>query len=341
MGHTNKRLNYIDVAKGILILTVIISHAPTELAQYMYWFHMPAFFFISGLLYKNNFDFKTQFTKFFLPYMAFSFVDILLCFLTSPETLSISNFISYFSKHLYSGKATGGVFWFIPVLFFTKLIFDFLKKNFNNFFIILIGVISYLMAHRYSINNIPEHIVDITLDNYKLWDFDVIFMSLPYYIIGYYAKPIISFVESKITLFLSILGVLIFTYLNWEMEFYYYLNMKFSYYKEPVLDLVVPLLFIILILSLSYRITLWGKYKNLSYIGKNSLVIMYLHNPIGSFFVQRYFVGPVSFLIIGLTSSLIINKYLIDKSDLLKSITKGISTSKKSSREVQLSSLKY
>ncbi len=38
-----KRLDYLDIAKGLLIISVVLCHSPFENAYYLYWFHMPAF----------------------------------------------------------------------------------------------------------------------------------------------------------------------------------------------------------------------------------------------------------------------------------------------------------
>lgn len=59
-----KRLDYLDIAKGILIISVVLCHAPFEKASYLYWFHMPAFFIISGMLYKRGISIKEQAIKF-------------------------------------------------------------------------------------------------------------------------------------------------------------------------------------------------------------------------------------------------------------------------------------
>ncbi len=69
----NKRITYLDLAKGILIITVVLSHSPFKFAPYMYWFHMPAFFIISGILHKQNIDFKIQLLNFYIPYYFFSY----------------------------------------------------------------------------------------------------------------------------------------------------------------------------------------------------------------------------------------------------------------------------
>ena len=71
-----KRLDYLDIAKGLLIISVVLCHSPFENAYYLYWFHMPAFFIISGMLYKRGMNIKEQAIKFFVPYAIFSLIDI-------------------------------------------------------------------------------------------------------------------------------------------------------------------------------------------------------------------------------------------------------------------------
>ena len=53
----NKRLDYLDVAKGIGILLVILGHCQLgrigRAHSLIYSFHMPLFFFLSGFVYKD------------------------------------------------------------------------------------------------------------------------------------------------------------------------------------------------------------------------------------------------------------------------------------------------
>lgn len=48
------RLEYLDIAKGIGVLLVVWSHARGPYANYMYQFHMPLFFLISGYLFNSQ-----------------------------------------------------------------------------------------------------------------------------------------------------------------------------------------------------------------------------------------------------------------------------------------------
>ena len=53
MSYNNtKRIEYLDVAKGIGIILVVWAHSSGPFSKYIGAFHMPFFFLISGLLYK-------------------------------------------------------------------------------------------------------------------------------------------------------------------------------------------------------------------------------------------------------------------------------------------------
>ena len=69
------RMQYWDVAKGIVILLVILGHlpqTPAQLTQAIYTFHMP-FFFIANAFFIKHYDIKTHAKKSFksllVPYM--------------------------------------------------------------------------------------------------------------------------------------------------------------------------------------------------------------------------------------------------------------------------------
>ena len=58
-----RRINYLDIAKGIGIILVVWAHARGPLQSYIYQFHMPFFFIISGLLYSEKSSFKEYLWK--------------------------------------------------------------------------------------------------------------------------------------------------------------------------------------------------------------------------------------------------------------------------------------
>lgn len=88
-----KRIYWIDIAKGILIILVVMGHVTSSYHasnmykdstflnfshQLIYSFHMPAFMFISGLLFRVKDDKKSQIKNILLsygvPYVFFSFL---------------------------------------------------------------------------------------------------------------------------------------------------------------------------------------------------------------------------------------------------------------------------
>ena len=84
-----ERKEYIDVAKGIGIILVVLGHLDIDgqiSREAIYAFHMPLFFILSGVFAKTNIDFKNYFAKSFktlyVPFFVFFIVDIILfCFL--------------------------------------------------------------------------------------------------------------------------------------------------------------------------------------------------------------------------------------------------------------------
>ena len=52
---SKKRIEWVDISKGIAIILMIIGHSgiPHFLNNWIYSFHMPFFFFISGVLSKQ------------------------------------------------------------------------------------------------------------------------------------------------------------------------------------------------------------------------------------------------------------------------------------------------
>lgn len=56
----NSRISYLDILKGFGIIFVIFGHVTHNhiLREYIWNFHMPLFFFISGLLHNSTVIFK-------------------------------------------------------------------------------------------------------------------------------------------------------------------------------------------------------------------------------------------------------------------------------------------
>jgi fucose 4-O-acetylase-like acetyltransferase len=118
------QVQWIDIAKGIGIILVVIGHFINNkyfggLKEYIYWFHMPLFFIISGMLYRQRKSFSNfaakRFKQLLIPYC---------CFLT---LAFISHLFGYYHVNkapldfILGGGYLKGVYWFISCLFFTQL----------------------------------------------------------------------------------------------------------------------------------------------------------------------------------------------------------------------------
>ncbi len=118
----NKRIAFWDIFKGILIFLVVFTHFLynyTELgnAKYLvniiYFFHMPAFVFISGYFSKKEITFKKA-LKYILIYIIFNSVFILYTAVTSKSLLLLTPFFSY---------------WYILALVIWRIIAKYLPCN--------------------------------------------------------------------------------------------------------------------------------------------------------------------------------------------------------------------
>lgn len=142
-----KRLEYFDVAKGIGVFLVLIGHLQGQdffqyspyilpMCEWIFSFHMPFFFIVSGMLISYRGDLnkdmkdiaKKRFKGIMVPYYWFSFF-----YMTVVVTAFIKKQILIGTVWLnlwYVFSCYGmNVLWFLPALFFAELLFIFLMKK--------------------------------------------------------------------------------------------------------------------------------------------------------------------------------------------------------------------
>ncbi len=138
------RISWIDVARGIGIILVLQGHALSAhvYRHFIYAFHMPLFFFISGLLFdykKNSFslNLKKSAKGILVPYVGFALLSYALWWLENGNfTLEIPALLNHLSGIIYGNSSSlffNIVLWFLPCLFITKvgfvLLIQFIKKE--------------------------------------------------------------------------------------------------------------------------------------------------------------------------------------------------------------------
>lgn len=139
------RLKWIDNAKGIAMLCVIVGHVSGGLEkpwsfQFVYGFHLVIFFLLSGYTFKktnlNKNYVNNKFSRLMVPYfytcMAIIIMDILnsYVFSNNGSLVAITNIVSrdllrsFFASGAYISFGTIdigtriGAIWFFPAMFF-------------------------------------------------------------------------------------------------------------------------------------------------------------------------------------------------------------------------------
>ncbi len=166
------RLHWIDALKGFGIILVVFAHysLPVALDTYIFSFHMPLFFFISGFLFDfgkyaesvANFV-KGRFRSLIVPYFSFALLTCLFYFLLDtgfqPGVTNIDFFGNSALYGVYSILYALGPLvsynpplWFLTCLFVTELLFyGFAKKFYGEpgklvLWLTAAGVLGYLYS---------------------------------------------------------------------------------------------------------------------------------------------------------------------------------------------------
>lgn len=135
----NKRLPYLDIAKGMLILMVVLGHMPQVADIYSIhnptfefmrgasklWvgFYMPAFFFITGMCSNFRIPFARFLVKNMKTLMLPSFTLMALTVWINNVLKGTVNIVDYLSVGFSTFLKNGGVYWFLTALFFAKIIY--------------------------------------------------------------------------------------------------------------------------------------------------------------------------------------------------------------------------
>ena len=150
-----QRIEYLDIAKGILILLMLVGHVWDDgpVHRFIYAFHMPAFFLISGLLFRFSSAGQQPLWRVILrkakallvPYLCFELYGILVQVLTEGAYLNIKGYLF----QLLTFTLTNGPLWFLIVLFVSEVLFlcmqCVLKGRFSVCVIVALFIASLLM----------------------------------------------------------------------------------------------------------------------------------------------------------------------------------------------------
>ncbi|MDQ1254374.1 MAG: acyltransferase, partial [Euryarchaeota archaeon] len=201
------RLIWVDALKGFGIMLVVFAHykLPIALDTYIFSFHMPLFFFISGFLFNfakytesaKNFV-KGRFSSLIIPYFAFAAFTCLFYFLLdelyTPGVITVKFFEAdiYYTVYsiLYSQTTMisyNGPLWFLTCLFVTELLFFWLAKRYywQRWKLVISLIVAGIIGYLYSVY------VPFTLP----WNADVALTSVVFYGAGNLFRKFMESVE--------------------------------------------------------------------------------------------------------------------------------------------------
>ena len=193
-NENKKKYIYIDVAKGIGMFFVIwghiILHGP--IYNFIYSFHMPLFFFLSGLLftaskYKTIREFvKRRIKTLIIPYLIFSFITYFYWVLversiSGNEEPIWKPLIEIFISQGSSGYMIHNIpMWFVLCLFLVEILYYFLYKVSRDNKIKLYVIVAILTTLGYLMTMKNSFFDFSTL----FWSADIALVALPFYTIG-------------------------------------------------------------------------------------------------------------------------------------------------------------
>ena len=285
-GNCGNRNKSIDIAKGLLILCVVIGHGTQNqsLSDFMYRFHMPLFLILSGCFLKKVEDVKTyakmKATRLLTPYLIYMAID----FLFFDHLHNFNRIIHY----LYGGRFINGVYWYITSLYIALVAAAILLKKLNKKQLVVIGIVGGGIAIIES--NIISSISLLERPGIPL-DADVSLLVLSYLIAGYILKDKIVDLFQRKSLKLDIIAVGVAAVLILEhllMEMYgipRQIDMKLVVYTNPISVYIIPALYGLVIARLSAFIerNCERLSRCLSYVGSITIPIMFLHEPLNRF----------------------------------------------------------
>jgi fucose 4-O-acetylase-like acetyltransferase len=308
------RLDWLDAAKGLGILLVMLGHTdiPSQLKTYIYTFHMPLFFFLSGYLFTlkkfpNLKVFLTKRTKsLILPYLCFSLIAYIwfiiifhFGFVKYHENLLMPLIGSLVAIRSTLWTVHSGALWFVDCLFCTEFLFYFITKIGRTK--ITIGIVLIVIS-------VLGCFYNKQVGKPLPWSLDVTMISVGFYGAGFFYKEyrlkLDRFINKKS--FVCLISINIAAgYLN-----FIHSGTRVDLYNSSLGNIGLFYLsafsgigaFIILIKRIKHN-------KNLQYIGENSLIYLSLHQKIVFFLfnliIHNFLIGSDSIMEIPLVKGLL------------------------------------
>lgn len=274
----NKRIVWVDIAKGIGILLVLIGHISQNpyISSFIYCFHMPLFFIISGYLYKDKPQYiRKKMKTILLPYLFFAIISFVYWYFIERnirgQTVNPINI--FLNIWLARGGNDNYIFnvalWFLPCLLIVEIVFHSLIKRIKSIkHLSVVMFIFSILGYAYA-----------KLDLIRLpFCIDVALTAIVFYFFGYCWKNklesnFIKFnkIRKSILFCICLLVTIILSQLITSIDMN---NLQYPFY---IFLYILPIFGFLIIYIISTSIK---QNKILQYLGTNTLIIMGVHEPI-------------------------------------------------------------
>lgn len=285
------RLDYVDVCKWLGISLVIFGHMkmPSEVLQWIYAFHMPLFFVLSGYTYRaQRIDKEFLMKKIKTIYVPFLLFALIFC----RGEMSSWAYIAYGSRNALDMAGTYTVLWFLPCFFAAVLVFSLLMNIGNRsklkVWILAAGVVMMLVGAK-ACEMLKGGQPMIAKYGYPL-NFDMALVGAVFMVAGYYFRQMIDWINTQRQWMLIVTVVALFAVTGFTafMNLPESLNpacahveMSVGAYGNWGLFFANALLMSMALIGLSVLVDKWViRKKLLLFIGQNSLTILCVHGTI-------------------------------------------------------------
>lgn len=295
------RSETLDIAKGIGIILVVLGHSwlvldnPGILFQIIYSFHVPLFFFLSGIFVKENiqtihFIFNKA-ESLLKPYLAISLLIVLFSFIKSHLVSSDFSFSKNLIDIVYAsgGKIVSTPTWFLPSLFITLIALiplTKLRKNSKLFLLIVLLITSmfFNIIHEAILPAIEAE--NTSKVNYLPWSIDLLPVTLFFVFSGFVFKDyFLQFnPDMRLLLLALLIYILILSFIQTPA-----LNLHIRNFGTPFFSLILAFTGIYLTIAISYYIARLQTIAHyLKTIGESTLFILIIHGITLSFLTRNF-----------------------------------------------------
>lgn len=334
-----KRIDYVDIAKGIGIVLVVMGHNDFALIspfghKFIYSFHMPMFFFMSGMFFKPDIPFwgyvRNRFDRVLKPF----FFTIVFLYFTTISFTKVSIVVA--TRRVLKAMYANGYYldwvqlWFLPHLFIVSLFayffFQAVRRGGVHSWrwlilpaIYVVGVLGITRFYPFEVNALGRGFTVFGLP----YSLDLVLVSGFFFILGYEfnKKRHIAILENPLTLFISGLTLI---FLVWYFPATIDFNTRL--FESLPVNTVEALLGILFILAISRQMERVGWLSALfKYIGQASLIILIFQVPIQDYWGQKILALTdnlqvsywISF-VIGVVGPIVINALFIHPNPVMR-----------------------